>query len=223
MVKVYLYVDGECNYSMAEKCAKKTFGDEIDLGRITDNGSVGLPGIKQQVWHHAGAKFFWDWHFPCRLGHDPSLISRSVYFTAFTGSQDDLPKAKEFIRAAGFEPHVVLEGKDNKQERENRLKNDHLIVKAKGVDVALAVRMLEDAYHGNYDTCLLATSDADVLPVIDVVRRMGRKVEVIGFKEGMARDSPFLYVPDQFVNIGIESSYMKQRYKENETPAPAET
>jgi uncharacterized LabA/DUF88 family protein len=70
-----------------------------------------------------------------------------------------------------------------------------------------------DAYSGNFDTCYLFRSDIDYLPVIEAVRRMGRHVIVVGFGEGIARDSPFLYVPERFVDIGEEFMRARLRLK----------
>jgi uncharacterized protein (TIGR00288 family) len=89
------------------------------------------------------------------------------------------------------------------------LEANSLVIKPKGVDIALAVRMLEDAYYGNYQVCLLFTSDIDYLPVIHAVRRMGKAVIVLGFCEAIAVDSPFLYVAERFIDL---SSYMQSYY-----------
>ncbi len=70
--------------------------------------------------------------------------------------------------------------------------------------------MLDDAYHGNYDWCFLATSDIDYLPVIKAVRRMGKQVVVIGYGEAIAKDSPFLYLPETFFDIGQD--FMRTTY-----------
>ena len=118
--------------------------------------------------------------------------------------------ARRKIREAGFEPQVIPELKDLAKQRENALKANGLIIKAKGVDIGLAVRMLEDAYHNNYERCVLLTSDIDYLPVIEAVRRMGKHVYVLGYGEGIAKDSPFLYLPERFVDIG--EGFMKEFY-----------
>jgi hypothetical protein len=70
--------------------------------------------------------------------------------------------------------------------------------------------MLEDAYHDNYDWCVLATSDIDYLPAIRAVRRMGKQVFVMGDKEAIGENSPFLYLPERFFDIGQE--FMQRTY-----------
>jgi hypothetical protein len=59
-------------------------------------------------------------------------------------------------------------------------------------------------------SCVLYTSDIDYLPVIETVRRMGKSVFVVGYREAIANDSPFLHVPEWFVDIGKE--YMRSNY-----------
>ena len=55
----------------------------------------------------------------------------------------------------------------------------------------------------------LFTSDIDYLPVIQSLQRIGRKVVVFGFKDGLGANSQLEYVPDAFVELG---QYM-QKYK----------
>jgi uncharacterized protein (TIGR00288 family) len=92
---------------------------------------------------------------------------------------------------------------------------DALLIKPKGVDIALAVRMLEDATYNNFDRCILVTSDIDYLPAINAVRRMGKQVSVLGFQEGIANDSPFMYVVEGFVDLEL---VMRDRYLSARSP-----
>ena len=60
------------------------------------------------------------------------------------------------------------------------LKND-AIYHEKGVDVLMAVDLLTGAYEDLYDTAILVSSDTDLIPAIEKVRKMKKKVEYIGF------------------------------------------
>jgi uncharacterized LabA/DUF88 family protein len=51
----------------------------------------------------------------------------------------------------------------------------------KGVDVLIAVDLLVGAYEDKYDTAILVSSDTDLLPAIEKVRSMKKKIEYIGF------------------------------------------
>ncbi len=82
--------------------------------------------------------------------------------------------------------------------------------KAKGVDIGLSVRVLEDAYHNIYDSCYLFTSDIDFLPVIRVLQRLGKKVIVFGYIDGLGNRSELEYVPDAFIDL---SDHMRRDYQ----------
>ena len=108
------------------------------------------------------------------------------------------------------EPRVTRERSQLKSQRANRLEQGGVLEKAKGVDIGLAVRILEDAYHNNFDTCFLFTSDIDFMPVARIVQRMGKKVIVFGYSDGLGARSEFEYAPDGFVDLGpyVEQTYL---------------
>lgn len=51
----------------------------------------------------------------------------------------------------------------------------------KGVDVRIAIDLIEGAYEDRYDTAILISSDGDIAPAVEMARRKGKKVEVVGF------------------------------------------
>ncbi len=52
----------------------------------------------------------------------------------------------------------------------------------KGIDVKIAVDLIAGAVDKQYDTAIIVSSDTDLVPAIDWVRkRTGKKVEYIGF------------------------------------------
>lgn len=51
----------------------------------------------------------------------------------------------------------------------------------KGVDVNIAVDLLIGAYEDHYDTALLLSSDTDLIPAIQKVKNLKKKVGYIGF------------------------------------------
>jgi uncharacterized LabA/DUF88 family protein len=213
--RIYLYVDGESHFCTAEKCWKNLHGQDKNLSSL-DYPKGDTARMSHQIALYEPAKFFWDPSVPPKIFNrffntDYSrMIERKVYFTSFTGTETGLHDAQVKIREAGFEPDVVREVKDLAQQRQNQLTQNGVLIKAKGVDVSLSVRMLEDAYHGNYEWCILATSDADYLPVIRAVRRMGKQVFVIGYREATAKDSPFLFLPETFYEVG--EAFMRIAY-----------
>lgn len=51
----------------------------------------------------------------------------------------------------------------------------------KGVDVRIAVDLLVGAYEDLYDTAILVSSDTDLLPAMDKVRKLKKQIEYVGF------------------------------------------
>ncbi|MCK9186018.1 NYN domain-containing protein [Candidatus Gracilibacteria bacterium] len=51
----------------------------------------------------------------------------------------------------------------------------------KGVDVRIGLDLLEGAYEDRYDTALVISSDSDLTPAFELVRRKGKKIESIMF------------------------------------------
>jgi hypothetical protein len=155
MARTFLYVDGESHYSMTERCCKNILGSDITLEEVKARG--GEPG---RLRHRADARFFWDSGMPSRnMRSELAFLERRVYFTSFVGTEQGLHDAKVFIRNSGFDPEVVREQKDLAKQRQNQLRAEGLIIKCKGVDIGLSVRILEDAYANLFDECYVATSD----------------------------------------------------------------
>ncbi len=53
----------------------------------------------------------------------------------------------------------------------------------KGVDVNLAVDMVSFAYTDVYDSAILISNDADLVPAVDRVMRLGKHVEYVHFSK----------------------------------------
>lgn len=53
----------------------------------------------------------------------------------------------------------------------------------KGIDVNIAVDLLVGAYENLYDTALLLSSDTDLIPAIQKIKCLGKKLQYVGFKQ----------------------------------------
>jgi len=53
----------------------------------------------------------------------------------------------------------------------------------KGVDVLLAVDMISFALNESYDVAILVSGDSDLVPAVDVVKTLGRHVELAFFDQ----------------------------------------
>lgn len=51
----------------------------------------------------------------------------------------------------------------------------------KGVDVKIATDLLVGAYENLYDEAIVISSDTDLIPAMEKVKQLGKKVEYIGF------------------------------------------
>jgi uncharacterized LabA/DUF88 family protein len=197
MEKVYAYVDGESHYQRSIDSLKTRFGlssESLDVTRLR----AANPNKSPLTLNAKGCLF---WVHPY-LSFHVKKFDRIVYFTSMVGSGDQVFKLQQQIRDADMEPEVVVETSDLAEQRKYKREQGGMIYKPKGVDIALAVRMLEDAYLDNYQTAVLFTSDVDYLPVIKAVRRMGKVVLVRGYASGLGDRSPLLYVPDSFSDLG---------------------
>ena len=57
-----------------------------------------------------------------------------------------------------------------------------LIFIEKGVDIRLAVDLMEDAMQGQLETAVIASSDSDLLPVVQALKRHGVRVIYVAFE-----------------------------------------
>jgi NYN domain len=215
-MKVYVYVDGESHFIRSEDRWKKLHGEEADLKTVAPidpiltaySYPVGLPPIRLD----RRMKFFWDTYIPhlLRPPLGPWPIGGAIYFTDFSGDDNEMHDVRVALRKNAFEPQVIRERNALAKHRDNRLKTDAVLEKPKGLDIGLTVRLLEDGYRHIYDTCYLLTSDVDYIPVIRAIQQLGRKVVVFGYKDGQGSNSELEYVPDQFIDLG---QYMDESYR----------
>lgn len=220
-MSIYVYVDGENHYIRTQDCWREIHGPLATLDHIRPDESTYVPNhvlitksAKRLTLDEKG-KVFWDkWilglgNFRLDLLLD-TLIARAYYFTSFAGDPNDLHALRRLLRSAGFEPVVVEEKSTLANQRANVLAQQRIIERAKGVDIALTVRLLEDAHRDLFDQCVVFTSDADFLPAIEAVRRLGKRVYVAGYANGLGRESRFEFIPDQFVDL---TEVMRRWYK----------
>jgi len=109
-------------------------------------------------------------------GMEVDLV-RTYVFLGGTIAQPQTNFIEKMVRS-GFE--VELGPQHNSHDK------DHKSVE-KGVDVALACRMLSLAHHNAYDTAILVSGDADILPAVQEVRRLGRRVMVTCFEDRISK------------------------------------
>lgn len=186
----YVYVDGESHYIRSEVAWQKLYGPTASLERLRfkDTPTLSLVCVKPT------AKIFWTRRTSpgCR---------RTMYFTSVVGDERTEYDARVCLRELGLEATIIRETRQRATRRKNILNTRLLIEKPKGVDIQLAVNMLEGAFGNFFEECHLYTSDVDFVPVVQAIRARGKRVIVFGYKEGLADCSEWNHVPDQFVDL----------------------
>ena len=200
---MHIYIDGESHFIRSAECIRQVFGEESTIEALASK----LPKDFGLTFDRR-CKFFWLSSYD--LSISVAEKKKIVYFTSCTGDDDLLHELRSFLRAKGFEPRIIKEVGMLAKQRDNVLNTDGLIEKPKGIDIALAVRVLEDAQRNTFDECCLFTSDVDYIPVIEAVQRMGKSVAIYGYQNGLGKNSPMTHVPDVFYDLTSEIEHLKR-------------
>lgn len=210
-MKTYIFVDAENHFLRATAVAQEIIGSP-KAARAMSEAKTRVRAIRGFPDHINGERFGWNpelqLFWDCELLSGGGLltdlgarVARAIYACACTGDEDKAHEMRVQLRNYGFEPIVVREPKNLRQKRVDAREQWGLIEKPKGCDIAIATRMVADAAADLYEGCFLFTSDADFLPAVEAVRRMGKVVWVFGFASALPERSPYLYVPDRFVDL----------------------
>jgi uncharacterized LabA/DUF88 family protein len=153
-----LFVDGENFTFRAQEFAQK-HNVKLEEGRYHKRDVfVWLPGI--------GARESIVPNAPVSI---QASAFRAFYYTSIVGDDQRLTTVREDLWNLGFHPEVF------KKEKQR--------AKSKGVDIALAKDFLSNAFMDNYDAAVLIAGDADYIPMVNEVKRLGKLVYVIFFHE----------------------------------------
>ncbi len=111
---------------------------------------------------------------------------RASYYTSVSGDDQAVAAVKDRLWQIGFTPQVFKKGKQDQ--------------KAKGVDIALTKDMLSHAFLANYQVAVLVAGDGDYVPLVEEIKRLGKRVYLLFFAdEGL---SPTLKLAvDEFYDL----------------------
>jgi len=70
----------------------------------------------------------------------------------------------------------------------NSCNTTHHLKAEKGVDVAVAMKMLTHATNKAFDTAILISGDKDYLDTVKTVKHLGLRVEIVSFRRSLAPD-----------------------------------
>jgi len=80
----------------------------------------------------------------------------------------------------------------------------------KGVDVAIATKMLTHAINKAFDTAILVSGDKDYLETVKTIKNLGLRVEIVSFRHSLSKDladessAPVIYLDDIKADIILE-------------------
>lgn len=100
------------------------------------------------------------------------FVIRKYWFSSYQGNDVDKNEISTRLRSYYFEP--VIFRKKSKGE--------------KGVDIALTMSMLTNAFNQNYDVGILVAGDEDYVELVKEVKRYGQQVKGAFFENGLSPD-----------------------------------
>jgi uncharacterized LabA/DUF88 family protein len=89
------------------------------------------------------------------------------YYTRVVGDEQRIKLVEQSLWGNGFLAKVFKKQKPQ--------------TKSKGMDIGLATDFISNAFFNNYDVAVLIAGDADYIPMVNEVKRLGKLVYVIFF------------------------------------------
>lgn len=180
MIKFMLFIDGTWLYSNTPRLVEASGepGFQLDFGKLP------------RVLGHEVAR---------QLGHDEFTIVRTHLFGSYADNLD--PRDQEPVqRRLGFfsllrQQHryeveaFPINFRGKRLRKSDRDPNDPFEPKEKCVDIALATSMLFNASMPNaYDVAIAVLGDQDFKPVLQSVRRLGKRVAIASVQGACAAE-----------------------------------
>lgn len=131
----------------------------------------------KQINLSRGVKFDYK-KFVDFLVNDRQLVYKG-YYTGIARNVDKTKKSEVIVR--GQQKFLAMIVNDGFTVRRSRIMYDSGKIREKGTDVNIAVDLVVDAIENTYDTAILVSSDTDLLPAIEYIKRKGKKLEYVGF------------------------------------------
>jgi uncharacterized LabA/DUF88 family protein len=172
-----MFVDGENFTLRAQELARR---NDLDLGAdptlYSKDVFVWMPGWSGVSWNIGTTQ----------LSHSDAV--RGYFYTSVVGDDLRIVTVKQALRSLRFDPQVF-----------KRLSGTQ---KSKGVDIALTKDMLSHAFLGNYQNAVLIAGDADYIPLVEEVKRRGKRVFLAFFSgEGLGLSEDLKLAADSFVDL----------------------
>ncbi len=141
-------------------------------------------------------------------------LIRAYWYDAEVGKGSSLYEVQQSlhgaVRGTAFCDLTLGEHTGERQER-----------REKGVDIALAVDMLEHAFRDNYDTAILCSGDSDFVPLVRAVKATGKHVMCSSYTCTLSQDKDILESIDYFIPLdGVDLTWAEEEETVNEEEVP---
>lgn len=174
-----LFVDGE-NFTIRAQELARQEGLSLDIAPTHHlrDVFVWLPGWRPLAGVHLRRIF------PV----ENTLATRAYYYSSVVGDNEKVAGVRRSLRVLEFDPQVF--------------KKPTGTAKSKGVDITLTKDMLSHAFQGHYDDAVLIAGDGDYVPLVEEVKRQGKRVYVGFFdRSGLGLSDDLRLTADRFGDL----------------------
>ena len=178
-----MFVDGENFTIRAEKAAKKNDAVLEEFAGPYVGGGIYIPGVC--FWPKGLAPFNCGWWSSTRYQPGTTAV-RCHYYTSIQGDSAKISDVRDQLQSIHFSADVFKKPQGSP---------------SKGVDIALTRDLLTNAFLDNYDIAVIVTGDADFIPVIQEIRRLGKYVILAFLSETHGLSPDLRREVDAFVSL----------------------
>jgi len=118
--------------------------------------------------------------FAIWLARDRKIVYKGYYVGAVRAKANDSRAQKLRRKQQQLFSHLTSKEQNIVIKRGFMMKSEG-VYHEKGVDVHLATDLLVGGYENLWDTAIMVSSDTDLIPAIEKLKILGKKVEYIGF------------------------------------------
>ncbi|RDY28635.1 NYN domain-containing protein, partial [Lachnotalea glycerini] len=139
-----------------------------------------------------------------QLPFDSELIKTQIFFPLSEAPLDSIEPykgANNWLSTLKTKPYLdIIEGRNQIRKLEGfDIKNSSTYtVDEKGTDINIATQMLTKAFHNSYDCAILVSGDSDYVPVIEVLRTIG-KITVVACLKGQVLNKRLADAKDSII------------------------
>ena len=162
-----------------------------------------LLGEKQPEPHVKYLRDVFVWSRYANIAHHVNCeVIRKYYYTSVQGDDNREKEVLGILKKAGIESPIIFKKPKGRS--------------SKRVDISLNVDMLNHAQKNHYDIAILVAGDDDYLPLVQSVKKEGKRVVLWFFEESKGLSEDLKMEADYFFDISwflIKAhDYIKQFY-----------